>query len=412
MLWAISTQSTSKYDGWNEKVTLWRAKFYFNGKQSKYYVDNERDAAKTRNRVHKNMGILPQNSETNKIPNRRKKNRTSQYKGVYFQKKCGNWYVRVCLNDGKYKYGGVFHDEIDAAKRVNQLCEEMELPPQNPGILGVPNQQKKKASQYKGVYYHKQTGKWHARLGLERGQAMCGRYFNNELDAAKKVNQLCEEMKIPLQNPGIVGMPNQQHKQKTSQYKGVCWKKERNRWFVQLRLQAGKKKSGGTFKDELDAAKRVNQLCEEMEIPHKNPGISAIPNQPWKPKQQTSQYKGVHWNKRHKKWAVELCLHGGRKKYGGLFKNELHAAQKVNHLCKEFKIPHKNHRIGTITNLQNEYNQINHTEGANSVISLEITPKAKTDNDGTNKTKRKRENDQVNDNSPVDKYYFYDFFLK
>ena len=33
------------------------------------------------------------------------------------------------------------------------------------------------------------------------------------------------------------------------------------------------------FKDELDAAKRANQLCEELKIPLQNPEISAIPNQ-------------------------------------------------------------------------------------------------------------------------------------
>ena len=33
------------------------------------------------------------------------------------------------------------------------------------------------------------------------------------------------------------------------------------------------------FKDELDAAKRVNQLCEEQGIPLQNPEISAIPNE-------------------------------------------------------------------------------------------------------------------------------------
>ena len=33
------------------------------------------------------------------------------------------------------------------------------------------------------------------------------------------------------------------------------------------------------FKDELDAGKRVNQLCKELEIPLKNPEISGIPNQ-------------------------------------------------------------------------------------------------------------------------------------
>jgi hypothetical protein len=33
------------------------------------------------------------------------------------------------------------------------------------------------------------------------------------------------------------------------------------------------------FNDELDAAKRVNQLCEDLGIPHQNPTVSAMPNQ-------------------------------------------------------------------------------------------------------------------------------------
>ena len=41
----------------------------------------------------------------------------------------------------KQKYGGLFYDELDAAKRVNQLCKELEIPLQNPGITGEPNQQ-------------------------------------------------------------------------------------------------------------------------------------------------------------------------------------------------------------------------------------------------------------------------------
>ena len=32
----------------------------------------------------------------------------------------------------------------------------------------------------------------------------------------------------------------------------------------------------------MDAGKRVNQICEEFGIPHKNTGISAIPIQEWK----------------------------------------------------------------------------------------------------------------------------------
>jgi hypothetical protein len=64
----------------------------------------------------------------------------------------------------------------------------------------------------------------------------------------------------------------------TSKYKGVSWLKERKKWRVQIRLKGEKPKYGGIFRNELDAAKEVNQLCEELGIPPKNPEINAILN--------------------------------------------------------------------------------------------------------------------------------------
>ena len=68
-------------------------------------------------------------------------------------------------------------------------------------------------------------------------------------------------------------------KQKPSQYKGVTYDKHSGKWNAQITPKGQKQKYGGSFNDELDAAKRVNQLCEELEIPLLNPDISAIPNQ-------------------------------------------------------------------------------------------------------------------------------------
>ena len=67
--------------------------------------------------------------------------------------------------------------------------------------------------------------------------------------------------------------------EKISQYKGVHWHKQIGKWYAKLQLKAGEQKFGGTFNDELDAAKRVNQLCEKLGIPAQNPEVSAIPNQ-------------------------------------------------------------------------------------------------------------------------------------
>jgi len=66
-------------------------------------------------------------------------------------------------------------------------------------------------------------------------------------------------------------------KEKTSQYKGVSWDRAHKTWQVKLWLKEGKCKFGGNFKDELNAAKRVNQVCKELGIPLQNPDISAAP---------------------------------------------------------------------------------------------------------------------------------------
>jgi len=147
-------------------------------------------------------------------------------------------------------------------------------------------------------------------------------------------------------------MPDQQKKEKTSQYKGVYWNRKSRKWRAQLRLKGEITKSGGYFNDELDAGKRVNQLCEEMKIPLQNPAISDIPNQQYRKKEKISKYKGVYWHKSHKKWYVRVFLKGQKLKYGGSFKNELDAAKKVNQLCEDFGISQHNPDISTIPNVQ------------------------------------------------------------
>ena len=63
-----------------------------------------------------------------------------------------------------------------------------------------------------------------------------------------------------------------------SQYKGVSWHNLSKKWCTQLKFK-GEQKYGGVYIEELDAAKKVNQLCEKLGIPPKNPGISSLPNQ-------------------------------------------------------------------------------------------------------------------------------------
>jgi len=127
------------------------------------------------------------------------------------------WYAQIYMKGQKRMYGGTFIDELDAAKRVNQICEKFGVQLQNPTINAIPNhkyQKHEKTSQYKGVYWHTKRKKWKVQLRLKGGMSKCGGNFEAELDAAKKVNEFCVELRIPPQNPGIVEIQTQQSLEK------------------------------------------------------------------------------------------------------------------------------------------------------------------------------------------------------
>merc|ERR1712034_85219 len=133
-----------------------------------------------------------------------------------------------------------------------------------------------------------------------------------------------------------------------------------------------------------------------------------IPHQPWQAKEKTSQYKGVTWHKRCKKWYVALRSKNGKLKFGGYFSDELDAAKRVNQFCKELGIPHKNHEISAKPNRQcqgskHSDNKTIGSEGANLVIDSEIAKTCGT----------KIQNFTTDDQSVCKQYYFYyDEFLK
>jgi len=80
----------------------------------------------------------------------------------------------------------------------------------------------------------------------------------------------------------------------------------------------------------------VNQLYKELEIPLPNPEISAMPNYHSQKQEKLSQYIGVYWNKKNKKWFAMIQLQVGTRKYGGAFSDELEAAKSVNQMCEKW----------------------------------------------------------------------------
>jgi len=298
----VVTQSTSNYKGvsWDEKRKLWQAEFYFNDKKSISYFANELDAAKKINQLYENMKIhLKITKPPPEIFFPQKKEIATQ---VYWNKKKQKCQSQLRFSEGKLKYGENFNDELYAAKRWNQLCEEMEISSQNSEtICPIPTQKKKQI---------------------------------------KNLDHLFEEMRIFSRNSGFYAIPTQQYKKrkKTSQYQGVYWNKEKQKWYVQLFLKA-KRLYGGVFDDEMDAANKVNELCKKLGIPPLNSGINTISNQGKEEK--ISQYQGVYWHMESGKWYAHLSLNSEKHNwlYGGIFDEELDAAKKVNQLREEFETP-------------------------------------------------------------------------
>ena len=62
----------------------------------------------------------------------------------------------------------------------------------------------------------------------------------------------------------------------TSQYSGVCWEKDRNRWIADIVFKKQHKRS--YYANELEAPRRKNQWCDEIGIKRKNPDVDSTPN--------------------------------------------------------------------------------------------------------------------------------------
>jgi len=352
---------------------------------------------------HKNPGI-------GAIPNeeyRKTAENVSQYKCVSWHKKSRKWYVQL-LSKKERKYGGTFNNELDAAKTVNQLCEQLQISHKNPGIgtmLNKQGQAKRKTSQYDGVCLHKKTGKWQVEF-IVNSRKQYGGIFYNELNAAKRVNQLCEELRIPHRNHGIGAIPNEA-KKKTSKYRGVYMHKRTGKWHVVLNLKGGQKKCGGSFNNELNAAKRVNQLCCELGIPEKNLNISGIQNQQLQVTQPiaslylTVKSKGKNPMIDYKIVGIpekNLDISGIPNQTQPIAALYLTVESKGKNHMIDYKIvgiPEKNLNISGIPNKWSDFTLylIVESEGENPMIDYEIA----TTKDGK---------------SSIKQYYFYDNLLK
>jgi len=208
---------------------------------------------------------------------------SSKYKGVNWMKKKNKWRAFVYL-EKKFKEGGTYDDELNAAKRVNQMCDEFQIKRKNLGIdaLPGPKRQNNGKSKYKGVIWSERDGKWAARIYMNP-KRYYGGSFDEEIEAAKKVNQICYDLGIPQKNPEVNAIPKIKTIKITSKFKGISWTNRERKWRVTISIQ-NHKYSGGYFNEEIEAAMRVNQLCDELGIAQKNPELNTMTNKTKQPK--------------------------------------------------------------------------------------------------------------------------------
>ena len=110
----------------------------------------------------------------------------------------------------------------------------------------------------------------------------------------------------------------------TSKYPGVCWNKATNKWATNIAIN-GKLKHLGLFTSEEEAAE-VYQNALKM---YHEGDLSFM-----KPKEYSSKYKGVYWNKATNKWVPRITING-KQTHLGSFTSEEAAAEVYQKALKE-----------------------------------------------------------------------------
>jgi hypothetical protein len=145
---------------------------------------------------------------------------------------------------------------------------------------------------------------------------------------------------------------------KTSQYKHVNWDRSSKKWRAQMSIH-GKQTYIGLYQNETTAAMAVNQKCQELGIPLRNPNAVLYPN--LDNNSQLSKYRHVFWDDNMKLWGAKFEFKGMTQNIGR-FKTEVEAAIAVNRKCEEYGIPLK---IQNIKHSDVYFNNGNHSSNGN-----------------------------------------------
>ena len=120
--------------------------------------------------------------------------KASGYKGVAWYKPIRQWAARIKI-DGVSKHIGLYKNEADAARAYDARAREEwgASAETNFTVEGVRNEGVgTQTSKYTGVHWHKQAGKWRARITPPNGKPKHLGLFVNEQAAARKYDDASE----------------------------------------------------------------------------------------------------------------------------------------------------------------------------------------------------------------------------
>lgn len=238
-------------------------------------------------------------------------------------------------------------DDLDTDHRNgNALDNRRENLRNCPTIYNTWNRRKtiKKAtsSQFAGVSFDKATGKWNANIGHRKRQINLGLYDSEEYAARVRdgaalalFGEYAPPRNVPDQEP--IPYIHKEKRTPNSRYNGVSYYKRSNKWAAYYCV-GYKQVQVGFYLSEIDAARaRDGALIllygdkAERQVPEMEP-IFQKPSEHYKLR--SSQFIGVSWHKRQKKWNAGINLAGNKRKYLGTFTDEIEAAKAYDKAAK------------------------------------------------------------------------------
>ena len=110
------------------------------------------------------------------------------------------------------------------------------------------------SSEYTGVYWNKYGNKWQSQIRIGDKGKYLGLFVSEEeaAEAYQNALKMCHEGDLSFMETRIP----------SSQYKGVCWNKNANKWQSQIKIN-GKQKHLGSFTSEEEAHEAYQKALKE-----------------------------------------------------------------------------------------------------------------------------------------------------